>query len=123
MMPGLIQGISKKEMRKRASILLEEVGLKDRMNHRPGELSGGEQQRVALARALIMNPKLILADEPTGNLDVQTSEGIHELFFKLNLERKITMILVTHNHSLAFKMPRVLLMKDGILEEQKQNIK
>ena len=96
--------------------LLEEVGLKERMSHRPGELSGGEQQRVALARALVLEPKLILADEPTGNLDSATSDSIHELFFSINQARRTTIVVVTHNKELAESMPRVITLKDGRVE-------
>jgi ABC-type lipoprotein export system ATPase subunit len=117
MMPGLIQGRTKKELAIRASALLEEVGLKDRAPHRPGELSGGEQQRVALARALILDPKLILADEPTGNLDSATSSQIHELFFTINKQRGTTIVVVTHNTALAASMPRVVTLKDGRVEK------
>src|ERR1700722_10658161 len=115
-MPGLIQGSSKKEMEPRAWALLEEVGLKDRALHRPGELSGGEQQRVALARALVLEPKLILADEPTGNLDSATSAQIHELFFAINKQRGTPTLVVTHNAALAASMPRVVPRKDGKVE-------
>ena len=94
------------------------VGLGDRLTHRPGELSGGEQQRVALARALILEPKLLLADEPTGNLDSATGENMHALFVELNRERGMTMLVVTHNTDLAARMPRRLRMVDGrILDE------
>jgi lipoprotein-releasing system ATP-binding protein len=117
MMPGLIQGRGKKELQTRASALLEEVGLKDRASHRPGELSGGEQQRVALARALILDPKLILADEPTGNLDSATSTQIHDLFFAINKQRGTTIVVVTHNTALAASMPRVVTLKDGRVEK------
>ncbi len=113
MMPGLIQGRSKKEMEKRARALLEEVGLTERGTHRPGELSGGEQQRVAVARALALDPKLVLADEPTGNLDTHTSEAIHELFFQINKEHGTTIVVVTHNPAFAESMPRVVRMLDG----------
>ncbi|MEB2312310.1 MAG: ABC transporter ATP-binding protein [Sorangiineae bacterium] len=113
MMPGIIQGRSRKEMEKRARVLLGEVGLGDRGTHRPGELSGGEQQRVAVARALALDPKLVLADEPTGNLDTQTSEAIHELFFQINREHGTTIVVVTHNPSFAESMPRVVRMVDG----------
>jgi lipoprotein-releasing system ATP-binding protein len=112
-MPGLIQGKSKRDMVPRARALLEEVGLRDRVNHRPGELSGGEQQRVALARALVLEPKLILADEPTGNLDSATSEQIHDLFFAINQKRGTTIVVVTHNVALAQSMPRVVTLRDG----------
>ena len=113
LMPGLIQGLSRKEMEPRAAALLGEVGLKDRMLHRPGELSGGEQQRVALARALVLEPKLLLADEPTGNLDSRTSEQIHQLFYRVNETRKTTIIIVTHNAALAAGMARVITLRDG----------
>ena len=116
LMPGLIQGRSRKEMEPRAAALLEEVGLKDRMLHRPGELSGGEQQRVALARALILEPKLLLADEPTGNLDSRTSEQMHQLFYKVNESRKTTIVIVTHNAALAAGMARVVTLRDGRVE-------
>jgi lipoprotein-releasing system ATP-binding protein len=116
MMPGLIQGRSKRDMEKPAATLLEEVGLRDRSLHRPGELSGGEQQRVALARALVLAPKLLLADEPTGNLDSKTSEQMHDLFFTINKLRGTTIVVVTHNTALAASMPRVVSLKDGRVE-------
>jgi lipoprotein-releasing system ATP-binding protein len=112
-MPGLIKGKSKKDLEPRAMALLEEVGLRARVSHRPGELSGGEQQRVALARALVLEPKLLLADEPTGNLDSSTSDAIHKLFFSINKTRGTTIIVVTHNRAFADQMPRVVEMKDG----------
>jgi lipoprotein-releasing system ATP-binding protein len=115
-MPGLIQGRPKREMEPRGRALLEEVGLKDRLSHRPGELSGGEQQRVALARALVLEPKLLLADEPTGNLDSATSAQIHDLFFSINKQRGTTIVVVTHNLALAQSMPRVITLKDGKVE-------
>jgi lipoprotein-releasing system ATP-binding protein len=113
LMPGLIQGRSRKEMEPRAHKLLAEVGLESRATHRPGELSGGEQQRVALARALVMGPKLLLADEPTGNLDSTTSEAVHDLFFRICQQFGTTIIVVTHNTKLAQSMPRVVTMRDG----------
>jgi lipoprotein-releasing system ATP-binding protein len=116
MMPGLIQGRPKREMEKRAMALLEEVGLDKRATHRPGELSGGEQQRVAVARALALDPKLLLADEPTGNLDTATSDAIHDLFFQINREHGTTLIVVTHNPAFAERMPRVVRMVDGRVE-------
>jgi len=119
-MPGLIQGRSRRDMEPRAHTLLEEVGLKDRMLHRPGELSGGEQQRVALARALVLEPKLLLADEPTGNLDSRTSEQIHQLFFNVNEQRKTTIIIVTHNAALAGGMARVVTLRDGRVERDER---
>jgi lipoprotein-releasing system ATP-binding protein len=116
MIPGLIQGRPKREMEKRANALLEEVGLLSRATHRPGELSGGEQQRVAVARALALDPKLVLADEPTGNLDTATSDAIHDLFFQINREHGTTIIVVTHNPTFAERMPRVVRMRDGMVE-------
>lgn len=113
MLPGLIQGRSRREMEKRAKTLLDEVGLGHRGTHRPGELSGGEQQRVAVARALALEPKLVLADEPTGNLDTATSDAIHDLFFHINREHGTTIIVVTHNVAFAESMPRVVRMVDG----------
>ncbi len=122
MMPGLIQGRRRGEMISRARSLLEEVGLGARETHRPGELSGGEQQRVALARALVLEPKIILADEPTGNLDTATSEAIHQLFFDVNRRHGTTIIVVTHNVAFAESMPRVVTMSDGkILHDQRTN--
>jgi lipoprotein-releasing system ATP-binding protein len=116
MIPGLIQGRSKKEMEKRALALLEEVGLAKRATHRPGELSGGEQQRVAVARALALDPKLVLADEPTGNLDTATSDSIHDLFFQINRDHGTTIVVVTHNPAFAERMPRVVGLRDGRVE-------
>jgi lipoprotein-releasing system ATP-binding protein len=116
-MPGMIRGVSESKLEKRATELLEEVGLSHRLSHRPGELSGGEQQRVALARALVMDPKLVLADEPTGNLDSATSASIHDLFFELNRSRGTTFLLVTHSRDLADSMPRKVSMRDGRVEQ------
>lgn len=116
MLPGLIQGRPRREMERRAQSLLEEVGLASRASHRPGELSGGEQQRVAVARALALDPKLVLADEPTGNLDSATSDAIHELFFQINREHGTTIVVVTHNPAFAERMPRVVRMRDGRVE-------
>jgi len=115
MMPGLIQGKSRRAMEKRAQTLLEEMGLADRSLHRPGELSGGEQQRVAIARALALEPRLVLADEPTGNLDTVTSDAIHDLFFQVNRQHGTTIVVVTHNQSFAESMPRVVRMRDGVV--------
>ena len=111
MMPGLIQG--SRRLEDRARQLLDEVGLTDRLTHRPGELSGGEQQRVALARALLMRPQLVLADEPTGNLDSQTSDSVQSLIFDLNQRHGITFLIVTHSRDFAAMMPRRVSMKDG----------
>jgi lipoprotein-releasing system ATP-binding protein len=120
LMPGLIQGRSRRDLEPKARALLEEVGLKDRSLHRPGELSGGEQQRVALARALVLEPKLILADEPTGNLDSGTSAQIHDLFFSINKQRGTTIVVVTHNLALAASMPRIVTLKDGRVEKDER---
>jgi lipoprotein-releasing system ATP-binding protein len=119
-MPGLIQGRTRRDMEPRAAALLAEVGLKERMLHRPGELSGGEQQRVALARALVLEPKMLLADEPTGNLDSRTSEQIHQLFFSVNEQRGTTIVIVTHNAALAGGMPRVVTLRDGRVEKDER---
>ena len=112
-LPGLLQGRSRKEMTVRANELLELVGLGHRGTHRPGELSGGEQQRVAIARALVLEPELILADEPTGNLDSATSDAIHMLLHKINRDYGTTVVVVTHNMAFAEQMPRVVEMRDG----------
>ena len=118
MMPCLIQRLPRRKAQERASELLVSVDLEDRITHRPGELSGGEQQRVALARSLVMQPDLLLADEPTGNLDSKTGEAIHDLFFSLNERFKSTMLIVTHNNELATRLPRKLRMVDGHLHEE-----
>ncbi|MBN8613319.1 MAG: ABC transporter ATP-binding protein [Deltaproteobacteria bacterium] len=116
MMPGLIRGMGRSELERIARGLLEDVGLTSRATHRPGEMSGGEQQRVALARALVMNPKLVLADEPTGNLDSKNSQAIQDLFFLLNRTRGTTFLVVTHSREMADRMPRVVSMRDGRIE-------
>ncbi len=115
MMPGLIGGSPKKELREKSLQLLEQVGLDHRTDHRSGELSGGEQQRVALARALIMEPALLLADEPTGNLDSRSGQQIFELLTNLCHTRSLSVIMVTHNMELAASMDRCLTLVDGIL--------
>ena len=117
MMPGLIRGEPAQKLRAAGPGPLDEVGLGHRVTHRPGELSGGEQQRVALARALVMEPKLILADEPTGNLDSKTSEQIHKLFIDLNESRGTTFLIVTHSMDLASRMGRTVSMRDGTIEQ------
>lgn len=116
-MPGLIASASWSEARQRAATMLESVGLADRMTHRPGELSGGEQQRVAVARALVQQPRIILADEPTGNLDPTTGESILRLLLALNQQFGITMAVVTHNEKLAAAMDRTLHLSNGKLTE------
>ncbi len=117
MMPALIQRVPRRRAIERSAEMLTAVGLAERLTHRPGELSGGEQQRVALARALVMRPKLLLADEPTGNLDTETGAEIHNLFFSLNERYRTTMLIVTHNPELAGRMPRRIRMVDGRLLE------
>lgn len=117
MIPGMIANMGHKELLDRAHSLLSQVSLADRTSHKIGELSGGEQQRVALARALIMKPALLLADEPTGNLDPATGRMVFDLIQQLNQELGLTMVMVTHNHELAKRMNRCLTLKDGILQE------
>jgi len=121
MMPGRIRGEANGVLETRARELLAEAGLEKRLTHRPGELSGGEQQRVALARALIMNPRLVLADEPTGNLDSTTGKAMHDLLFGLNKSRGTTFLVVTHSGDLAEQMPRVVHMRDGRVEDDRRN--
>ena len=115
MMPGLVRRLPRTEARRRAEESLARVGLSDRIGHRPGELSGGEQQRVALARALVLQPRLLLADEPTGNLDPQTAEGIHGLLRELNRELGVTGVVVTHNEVLAESLGRRVRLVAGRL--------
>ncbi len=115
MMPLLISGQSRTQARQPASELLAEVGLERRLEHKPGALSGGEQQRVAIARALIQRPRLLLADEPTGNLDRRTSDEIFALLEGLHRNHNLTMVIVTHNDQLAARMDRVLRIEDGRL--------
>ena len=113
--PGFIKKTNKQEVEKRAKELLEFLGLSHRENHKPNELSGGEQQRVAVARALINNPAIILADEPSGNLDTESAENLHNLFFKLRDEFGQTFVIVTHNEDLAAMADRKLVMQDGTI--------
>lgn len=113
MMPALINGAPRSEAAALARSILAEVGLEHRVTHKPGELSGGEQQRVAVARALVLKPQLLLADEPTGNLDMKTSESIHDLFEDLHLSRGLSIMVVTHNERLAARMMRQIRMQDG----------
>ena len=113
MMPALISGMSQADAAKEAESLLEFIGIKHRMNHRPGELSGGEQQRVAIARSVILKPKLLLGDEMTGNLDSENSRRVIDLLLDLNDEFGIAILIVTHDDSVASRMKRVLTMRDG----------
>ena len=112
-MPGWIGKNDTKALKEKGKKLLEQLGLGDRINHKPQELSGGEQQRVAVARALINDPKVIFADEPSGNLDSQNANSLHELFFKLRDEIGCTLVIVTHNESFANMADRKILLKDG----------
>ena len=113
--PGFIKKTNKADVEKRAKELLAFLGLTSRENHKPNELSGGEQQRVAVARALINNPAIILADEPSGNLDTESAENLHNLFFKLRDEFGQTFVIVTHNKDLAAMADRKLIMQDGTI--------
>ncbi|MGD0075456.1 MAG: ATP-binding cassette domain-containing protein [Candidatus Binataceae bacterium] len=118
MMPALIARMSDSEARSHAQAVLKMVGLADKFNRRPAELSGGEQQRVAVARAVTLHPALVLADEPTGNLDPDTAEEVHRLFEELNTELGITLVIATHNERLARRMNRVLRLKEGRLFDE-----
>src|SRR5262249_61425071 len=115
MMPALIRGQSQTEAEPRARTVLERVGLGERLTHKPGELSGGEQQRVAVARAVALSPRLILADEPTGNLDPTTGAEVHALLMDLNRDHQITLVIVTHNEELAHLVDRTLHLQQGRL--------
>ena len=117
MMPALIKGISRDSAEACAKEILVRVGLRERLGHRVGQLSGGEQQRVALARALVLRPNVLLADEPTGNLDKNNSGKIHDLLMELNRELKMTLVVVTHNMELAAYMSRRITISDGLLVE------
>ncbi len=119
MMPGLINGLSKVMASKAAEQILVRVGLQDRLHHRVGKLSGGEQQRVALARALVLKPAILLADEPTGNLDKMNSDQVHRLLLELNQELAMTLVVVTHNMELASYMSRRVTIIDGQLKDIK----
>jgi lipoprotein-releasing system ATP-binding protein len=113
MMPALISGMHKKQASEKACKLLSEVGLEHRIKHKPGELSGGEQQRVAIARALVMEPEILLVDEPTGNLDTETGKKIEDILVNLNATKNITLVTVTHNKLLAERMSGRISLRDG----------
>jgi lipoprotein-releasing system ATP-binding protein len=115
MLPALIQGWDREKASEAALKLLEKVGLKERVGHQPGKLSGGEQQRVAVARAIILSPQLILADEPTGDLDTGTGEEIQDLLFSLNQEARIALVVATHNRGFAEKIGRQMELREGRL--------
>ena len=117
MMPALIARVPRQKAREAAESLLNDVGLGQRMTHRPGELSGGEQQRVAIARALALEPELLLADEPTGNLDMKTSDGIHAMLTELQTKKGLTLVIVTHNERLAAAMGTTIQLLDGRVEK------
>jgi lipoprotein-releasing system ATP-binding protein len=114
--PAFIKDRNRKKTIQKATELLDYLGLADRLDHKPNQLSGGEQQRVAVARALINDPEIVLADEPTGNLDSENSEELHQLFFKLKQDMGQSFIIVTHNEELAKMSDRILMMKDGLLK-------
>jgi len=117
MMPALINGFGKAKADQTAEEILVRVGLQDRLHHRVGKLSGGEQQRVALARALVLKPAILLADEPTGNLDKKNSDQVHELVLELNQEFSMTLVVVTHNMELASYMSRCVTIIEGQLQD------
>jgi len=123
MMPALIQRMRRRPAVAMAQGILGELGLSGRLRHKPGELSGGEQQRVAIARALVLGPQIILADEPTGNLDRRTGEGVEDLLLDMNRQLKATLVVVTHNPSLSRKMGRRLEMVDGRIVDQEPGAK
>lgn len=117
-LPGIIAGLAKEAVIEKAKKMLDRVGLQERMSHRPAILSGGERQRVAIARALSLDPQVILADEPTGNLDENTGSHIGDLLLQLNEELGTTLVVVTHNHDLAARMDRNLELRAGVLHEK-----
>jgi lipoprotein-releasing system ATP-binding protein len=120
MMPALIARMADPQARERAKEVLDFVGLGNKLHRRPAELSGGEQQRVAVARAVVLHPRLVLADEPTGNLDPHTADEVHELFHVLNRDLGITLVVATHNERLMKRMSRALRLHDGKLYDERQ---
>jgi lipoprotein-releasing system ATP-binding protein len=118
MMPALIRGIGRDQAAGLATRVLHQVGLASRLHHKPGELSGGEQQRVAVARAVVMSPRLLLADEPTGNLDPSTADEVHALLLELNRSQGVTLVMVTHNERLARLADRTLVIENGCIRGQ-----
>ncbi len=116
-MPLMIRRVGKEDALKQAQVLLERVGLGERLTHKPGELSGGERQRAAVARALITRPKLVLADEPTGNLDAGNGEHVLQLMLELNRELETSLVIVTHDHSIAERMDRIMILENGRLHQ------
>ncbi|HXW82909.1 MAG TPA: ATP-binding cassette domain-containing protein [Candidatus Binataceae bacterium] len=120
MMPALIARIAEAEAAEQASAMLKLVGLGDKLHRRPAELSGGEQQRVAVARAVVLRPRLVLADEPTGNLDPATADEVHELLHRLNVELGVTLVVATHNERLMRRMARALRLRDGKLFDEQR---
>jgi lipoprotein-releasing system ATP-binding protein len=119
MMPGIIAGLEEHQVRERAEALLKQVGLSERGDHRPGELSGGEQQRAAVARALVNRPSMVLADEPTGNLDTKTAVSVQDLFLDLNDTYGTTFLVVTHNREMASRFHRRFQLRDGVLHQER----
>ncbi len=119
--PLWVSGIGKKQALQKAGEMLEIVGLHHRLPHKPSELSGGEQQRVAIARALVNHPAIVMADEPTGNLDSQNAQAVHELFLSLRRQLHQTFVMITHNDTLAAMTDRTLVMKDGKIHEERIN--
>ncbi len=119
-LPLIYGGVGAKDRRDRAAAALESVGLGDRMGHKPAELSGGQRQRVAIARALVTEPSIVLADEPTGNLDSQTSEDIMKVFADINERRSQTIVMVTHEHDIAAHAKRVVTLHDGVISSDRQ---
>lgn len=120
--PALVAGVSQREANDRAQEILEAVGMAHRLGHRPWQLSGGEQQRVAVARALVNEPAVLLADEPSGNLDARTSDELHDLLFRIRDERGCALVVVTHNRELARRADRILTLRSGVLIDERDSL-